>query len=156
VESECERNVSPTQPVGCFELGSWALADILVMAFSTVMDVLYAFAISYSIPYLLGTPGANLSARVGFVFMAWCGATWIGTYLLVPEVTGRSLEEVDELFDRGLWGWQFAKAETTGTAHQLAMLEHSRGTVLQKGSDSIQEDIAESDDHKGLPPTSKV
>ena len=126
------------------------------MAFSTVMDVIFAFAISYSIPYLLGTPGANLSAKVGFVFMAWCGATWILTYLLVPEITGRSLEEVDELFDRGLWGWQFAKAETTGTAHQLAMLEHSRGEVLQKGSDSIQEDKVGSDDNKDVLSSSKV
>lgn len=67
------------------------------MAFSTAMDVLYAFAISYSIPYLLGIPGAGLSAKVGFVFMAWCGATWILTYLFVPEVTVCTL--------RGLLSW---------------------------------------------------
>lgn len=75
------------------------ILNLPVMAFSAGMDVLFAFAISYSIPYLLGTPGANLSARVGFVFMGWCAGTWILTFLLVPEVTGRSLEEVDELFD---------------------------------------------------------
>jgi hypothetical protein len=61
------------------------------MGFSTAVDVLFAFAISYSIPYLLGTPGANLSAKVGFVFMAWCGGTWILTYLFVPEITVRPI-----------------------------------------------------------------
>lgn len=70
-----------------------------VMAFSTSVDVLFAFAISYSIPYLIGSPGANLSAKVGFVFMAYCIITFIGSYFLVPEVTNRSLEEVDELYD---------------------------------------------------------
>jgi hypothetical protein len=72
-----------------------------VMAFGTSVDVVFAFAISYSIPYLIGSPGANLSARVGFVFMAFCIITFIGSYLLVPEVTNRSLEEVDELYDVG-------------------------------------------------------
>lgn len=93
---ECERNVCGSVKHGF--VSSYLAHAHVVMAFSAGMDVLFAFAISYSIPYLLGTPGANLSARVGFVFMGWCAGTWILTYLLVPEVTGRSLEEVDELF----------------------------------------------------------
>lgn len=69
------------------------------MAFGAATDVIFAFAISFSIPYLLGTPGANLSARVGFVFLGFCAFTFIASYLLVPELTGRTLEEVDELYD---------------------------------------------------------
>lgn len=126
-------------------------ADGPVMAVSTAMDVLFAFAISYSIPYLLGSPGANLSSKVGFVFMGWCAGTWILTYLLVPELTGRSLEEVDELYEQRLWGWQFAKAETTGTARQLAMLEHGQGDALSKDHEMAQVDSRGHEDSKDVP-----
>ena len=64
---------------------------------------------------------------------------------LVPELRGRSLEEVDELYDAGLkWGWQFKvishsnilkfsnlltvppqqSYETTGAGAQIAALEN--------------------------------
>ena len=94
-----------------------------ILAWSTAWDVVAAFAMSYGIPYLIGTPGANLGAKTGFFFMGVCGAALIFVVFFLPELTGRSLEEVDELFDRKLWAWQFAKAETTGIGATIAKLE---------------------------------
>lgn len=43
---------------------------------------------------------------------------------IIPELKGRSLEEVDELFNAGLkWGWQFSSYRTEGTGAQIAALE---------------------------------
>ena len=44
----------------------------------------------------------------------------------MPELSGRSLEEVDELFERRLWAWQFAGAETTGAGRRIHELELGR------------------------------
>jgi hypothetical protein len=43
--------------------------------------------------------------------------------LFVPELKGRSLEEVDELFEAKLWAWQFSKYQTSGIGHRIAELE---------------------------------
>lgn len=48
---------------------------------------------------MIGTPGANLAAKVGFVFLAFDGFALVASWLIVPELNGRSLEEVDELYD---------------------------------------------------------
>lgn len=48
----------------------------------------------------------------------------------MPELTGRSLEEVDELFDAGLWAWQFKGHKTTGIGHRIALLEEHDATVV--------------------------
>lgn len=71
----------------------------LAMALATSFDVVSAFAITFTIPYLLGKPGANLAAKVGFVFMGICVAGFLFCFFFVPELSGRSLEEVDELFE---------------------------------------------------------
>lgn len=71
------------------------------MALATSFDVVSAFLITFTIPYLLGKPGANLAAKVGFVFMGICIAGFLFSLFFVPELAGRSLEEVDELFEVG-------------------------------------------------------
>jgi hypothetical protein len=81
------------------ELGGTRLRK-KTMALSTSFDVVSAFAITFTIPYLLGKPGANLAAKVGFVFMGICIAGVLFCFFFVPELSGRSLEEVDELFEQ--------------------------------------------------------
>ena len=52
--------------------------------------------------------------------------------LYLPELTGRSLEEVDELFAARpkLWGWQFEDYVTSGAGSRLTRLE--QGEVVDK------------------------
>jgi MFS transporter, SP family, sugar:H+ symporter len=76
------------------------------MTVASSYDVFWAFVMSYSIPYLIGTPGANLGAKVGFVFAGVCVTGLLFVYFFVPELSNRSLEEVDEMFavsHRGLF-----------------------------------------------------
>lgn len=87
------------------------------------MDVLSAFVITFTIPYLLGSPGANLGAGVGWILGGDAVLALIFAIVFVPELKGRSLEEVDELFEAKLWAWQFSKYETTGVGSRIAQLE---------------------------------
>lgn len=68
----------------------------------------------YTTPYLLSTPGANLGPKLGYIWagFAFVGAIWV--WLCMPELKGRSLEEVDELFATKLPAWKFKEYKTHG------------------------------------------
>ncbi|ORX38012.1 general substrate transporter [Kockovaella imperatae] len=91
-----------------------------IMAFGTACDVLAAFLVTFVTPYILPALGVN----IGWIFggVAILCVPW--GYLFFPELKGRSLEEVDELFEANLRAWQFSKYQTTGEASTLRALEN--------------------------------
>lgn len=85
--------------VGSASLGVQNADDLTVMTFAACWDVISAFVNNYSVPYLLNKPGAGLGAKVGYIFAAISICAFLFTVFFVPELKGRSLEEVDELFE---------------------------------------------------------
>ena len=82
-------------------------------------------------PYLLADPGPNLSAKIGFIFAGAALLSFLFGVFFYPELNGRSLEEVDELFEANLWAWQFKKYQTHGVGHRLTELEMHRTSVKE-------------------------
>ncbi|KAI7759794.1 hypothetical protein LZL87_009117 [Fusarium oxysporum] len=68
---------------------------------ASVISVLTTFATSFTLPYLLSKPYAGLGAKVGFIYGSFCVAMVVLAYFFIPELKGRSLEEVDQLFASG-------------------------------------------------------
>ncbi|KAF4336084.1 hexose transporter 2 [Fusarium beomiforme] len=68
---------------------------------ASVISVLTTFATSFTLPYLLSKPYAALGAKVGFIYGSFCIAMVVLAYFFIPELKGRSLEEVDQLFAGG-------------------------------------------------------
>lgn len=71
------------------------------MSIATFTDVVAAFVITWSLPYILAAPaftGQTKTSNVGWIFggIAFCAFMFVTFF--VPELAGRSLEEVDELF----------------------------------------------------------
>lgn len=83
------------------------------------MDVISAFVVTFSIPYILSDFGAGLGWLLGGDSIL----AVIFAIFFVPELKGRSLEEVDELFEAKLWAWQFDKYQTEGVGSRIAYLE---------------------------------
>jgi SP family sugar:H+ symporter-like MFS transporter len=54
--------------------------------------------ISYATPYMFRADAANLGPKVGFVFLPIDIYGALFTYFFMPEIKGRSLEEIDLLF----------------------------------------------------------
>ncbi|RXK37325.1 hypothetical protein M231_05391 [Tremella mesenterica] len=94
-----------------------------IMAWSTWWQVIAAFTVSYVSPYLLASPGLDLGAKVGYIFFVISSLGFLFIVFCVPELKGRSLEEIDELFEQRLWAWQFDKAVTSGVGARIAELE---------------------------------
>ena len=52
---------------------------------------------------------------------------------IIPDLKGRSLEEVDELFGARLkWAWQFSRYQTEGTGAKIAALEKEDDEEVRK------------------------
>lgn len=109
-----------------------------MLAWATIADVVFAFVTVFNIPYLQNGPAIQLGARLGYVFMVLAVISFFFFILCLPELKGRSLEEVDELFtvrrfpirrwseadhQRKLWAWQFSKAETYGVGAEIRGIE---------------------------------
>lgn len=69
-----------------------------MLAWATIADVVFAFITVFNIPYLQAGPVISLGPRLGFVFMGLAILSFLFFVLCLPELKGRSLEEVDELF----------------------------------------------------------
>lgn len=106
------------------------------MALATFVDVLSAFIVTFSIPYLLGSPGANLKAKVGWILGGDSVLGVLFAIFFVPELKGRSLEEVDELFEAKIHAWEFKNYQTSGIGHRIAQLEE-RDAIPEKGQDGF-------------------
>lgn len=63
------------------------------------ISVLTTFVVSFTLPYLLDAPYADLGAKVGFIYGSITVVSSVVAYFMVPEMKGRSLEEVDQLFE---------------------------------------------------------
>lgn len=77
-----------------------------------VVSVLTTFATSFTIPYLIGANYANLGAKLGYVYGSINVLIVIGVYFLIPELKGRTLEEITQLFESGEHIRNFGKMKT--------------------------------------------
>jgi MFS transporter, SP family, sugar:H+ symporter len=80
--------------------------------------VLTAFATSFATPYLINSHYANLGGRVGYIFGSFNFVMVILTFFCIPELKGRTLEEVDQLFESGVPLRKFGNLKTK-TAQEM-------------------------------------
>lgn len=78
-----------------------------------IISITTTFVTSYTLPYLLNSPYANIGGKVGFVYGSICFASVAAAYFFIPELKGRSLEEVDQLFASGASLRKFKAIRTT-------------------------------------------
>ncbi|KAH8890198.1 general substrate transporter [Thozetella sp. PMI_491] len=129
-------SLGPSAYITAAEVGTTALRE-KTMAFSTAINVVVGFVVVFTTPYLL----AILGAKLGYVWMgfSFLGCVWV--FFCMPELKGRNLEEIDELFEANLPAWRFHKYETTGLSRELNALENGRPVaknVDNEGVDMIE------------------
>lgn len=79
-----------------------------VQAGTSVLNLLF----TYTTPIMLASPGADWGLHIGYF---WAGTTTIGLTLIfffVPETRGRTWNELDELFERGIPARKFRTTKT--------------------------------------------
>lgn len=92
---------------------------------ASFVNVATNFAFSFSTPYLLDEPYANLGSKVGFIFGGLAIASFFFAYFCVPEMKGRTLEEINQMFQDGVPIWKFGRYEApveTGIVSEMAVV----------------------------------
>ncbi|KAF2676657.1 MFS general substrate transporter [Lentithecium fluviatile CBS 122367] len=71
-----------------------------VSAFSTALS-------GIALPYVFNPDAGNLRGKVGFTYVSSCGVAVVLSWFLLPEMKGRSVGEIDRMFEMGLGGREF-------------------------------------------------
>ncbi|GHJ86361.1 hypothetical protein NliqN6_2763 [Naganishia liquefaciens] len=82
------------------------------IALATVQQSLISLIFQYTVPEMLSPQKANWGVRIGYLFG---GLTFLGmivVYFFMPETKGRSAQEMDELYARGIPARKFHLTET--------------------------------------------
>lgn len=73
---------------------------------ASFVNIAINFAFSFGTPYLLDAPYADLGPKVGFIFGGLAIASFVFAYFCVPEMKGRTLEEINQMFQEGVPIWK--------------------------------------------------
>ncbi|RMJ17677.1 hypothetical protein CDV36_002658 [Fusarium kuroshium] len=87
---------------------------------ASIVNVCTNFAVSFSIPYLLYDQYAGLGSKLGFVFAGILALAIVFVYFCVPECKGKSLEQVDRLFNENVSLRKFGKYKAEDLATDSA------------------------------------
>jgi hypothetical protein len=103
--------------------------------------VITTFVVSFTVPYLLNAPYANLGPKVGFIYGSFAVLSVVVTYFMIPEMKGRSLEEVDELFASGVSLRAFDRVGRTNVADDFATIDPVRKSQASHRTGDTEEDL---------------
>lgn len=68
------------------------------MALATATQAVMGIIFNISIPYMINPDEANLRGKVGFIFGGLATVAAIWSYFYVPELKGRTFDEIDSMF----------------------------------------------------------
>lgn len=91
--------------------------------FGFFFNILFAFLIAFTLPYLLNDGYAGLHSRVGFIYGSFSILALLFVVFFVPECQGRSLEEVDYMFENHVPVRHFHKYDVPKIAVYLESAE---------------------------------
>ncbi|PYH92304.1 aldehyde dehydrogenase [Aspergillus ellipticus CBS 707.79] len=92
-----------------------------------IFCIICDFATTYTLPYLLDAPYANLQSKVGFIYGAFAALLVILGYFFLPELTGRSLEELEETWQKRIPARKFS-----ATAYESVQAAFASGRTKSK------------------------
>lgn len=79
--------------------------------------------VTYINPYVQDKDYGNLGSRVGFVFGGISILAMIWVTFCLPELRGRSLEELDEMFNAKISVWKFSKYKCQGIGARITEIQ---------------------------------
>ncbi|KAH7160676.1 general substrate transporter [Dactylonectria macrodidyma] len=116
----------PMTYVVATEVTALRLRDLTTRVGFTI-NVIFNFAVNFSVPYMVFADKAGLGSKVGFIFGAIAALAFAFTYFCVPECKGKTLEQIDWLFNKGVPLRDFGKTDASG------MLDEGVGSMDKLG-----------------------
>ncbi|KAL2829837.1 general substrate transporter [Aspergillus pseudoustus] len=104
---------------------------IMLATFSSFVMVIL---VTYINPYVQDPGYGNLGPKVGFVFGGCSILAMIWVAFFLPELKGRSLEELDEMFNAGVGVWEFGKYQCSGIGATITEIQNRNADATKSGS----------------------
>ncbi|KAL2121700.1 hypothetical protein VTJ04DRAFT_2155 [Mycothermus thermophilus] len=102
----------------------------------------FAWLTTFTAPYFINPASLNWGPRYGFIWFPSCFVACAWVYIFLPETKGRTLEEIDEMFEARLPARKFrgyvCVGHTTGAQTGKGELEERRVRVSSEKDVSIQ------------------
>ncbi|GAM36044.1 fumarylacetoacetate hydrolase [Talaromyces pinophilus] len=107
---------------------------------------LAAFVVTFTVPYLIDASYANLQSKLGFIYGAIGVLGLIWAYFSFPELMGRSLEEIDEMFVAKLPARKFRnyKPFIESAGHKVAAMEEHSANAGDSGTADLEGGVGRS------------
>jgi hypothetical protein len=92
------------------------------------MSVLIGIPLGYGTPYMISDNSLNWGLNTCFFYAGLAAPFVVGTWFVIPETSGRSPAELDELFEAKVKPWRFRKHVTqVQNEHGLADAVRTQG-----------------------------
>ncbi|KAL5338970.1 general substrate transporter [Aspergillus crustosus] len=101
------------------------------ISIATSCSFLAVLVISYVNPFVQSEPG-NLGSKVGFVYGSFSVIAVAFIWFCLPEASGRSFEELDEMFQAGVSAWRFRGYTTVGVGARITEIQ---GVGVKEGEE---------------------
>ncbi|KAK3320320.1 MFS transporter [Cercophora scortea] len=122
----------------CFAVTlSWPLSSeipssrlrVLTVSLAQGIDSFFAWLIAFCTPYFINSTALNWGFKYMWIWAVSNAITFVFFYIMLPEVKGRSLEEIDELFQKRVSISDFPHYECVSStrAHDMVMQEARKG-----------------------------
>ncbi|CAG9970408.1 unnamed protein product [Clonostachys byssicola] len=109
---------------GAFAAACWG--SVMWTVTTTMLGFVTSLLITYINPFVQNEPG-YLGAKVGMIYGSISVLALIFVFLVVPEMSGRSLEELDELFRAKVPAWKSKDYVCTGIGTQITHIQNIEG-----------------------------
>lgn len=117
------------------------------LTLATFTSFALAVAVTYISPYIQDAGYGNLQGKIGFVWGSGSIIALLFVLFYVPELKGRTMEEIDEMFDKKVSVWNSGKYETTGVGRRIREIEELSEVPVIEGQKTMY--IAAEVDLKG-------
>lgn len=80
--------------------------------FAASVSVAFGIGVGYGTPYMISETDLNWGLKTCFFFAGLSAPLVVGLWFVIPETTGRSAAELDEMFEAKVKPWRFRKYVT--------------------------------------------
>ncbi|KAH8808626.1 MFS transporter [Xylogone sp. PMI_703] len=111
---------------------------VLTMGLSTGVNYFFNWLISYCTPYFLNSNDLNWGPKYGYI---WAGSNLICLivfFFFIPEMKGRSLEELDEMFQNRVPRREFPKYQCVSSERAKEIVGKHMDEIKEGGAVQIE------------------
>ncbi|ETN41371.1 uncharacterized protein HMPREF1541_03306 [Cyphellophora europaea CBS 101466] len=96
---------------------------VMSIGFGTAINYFFSWLVSYTAPYFINKTELNWGPRYAYIWAGSNFATFLFFFFFLPEMKGRSLEELDELFQNRVSVKDFSKYQCVSSQRAREIVE---------------------------------